>query len=423
MVRTRTVIIGGGFGGLEAAHHLCRKSTEIILIDKMNHHLFQPLLYQVATAALSPIDIATPLRQIFKGQENFTFIMATVTSINKDLRTVTLGDGTVIEFDNLIVATGAHHSYFGKNQFEKFAPGLKTLEDGTRICGNILTAFEEAARAKTEEEMKRLLRFVVIGGGPTGVELAGAIAEIAFEALIKNYRNVNLRETEVFLIEGSGRLLPMFPEKLSEKAKAALEKLGVTVLLNSMVSDVNEKGVFVQGGRCIETQNIIWAAGNQASPLVKTLDIPLDRQGRAIVDKDLSIPNYPNIFVIGDTACCYDDAGVSYPALAPVAKQQGKFVAEIISKNIPKNLRPRYHYHDKGSLATIGRGKAVGLIGKMQVSGFFAWLTWSVVHIAYLIGFRNRLFVLTQWLFWYLRGKRRVQLITVPIDESTLDFK
>lgn len=357
MVRTRTVIIGGGFGGLEAAHHLCRKSTEIILIDKMNHHLFQPLLYQVATAALSPIDIATPLRQIFKGQENFTFIMATVTSINKDLRTVTLGDGTVIEFDNLIVATGAHHSYFGKNQFEKFAPGLKTLEDGTRICGNILTAFEEAARAKTEEEMKRLLRFVVIGGGPTGVELAGAIAEIAFEALIKNYRNVNLRETEVFLIEGSGRLLPMFPEKLSEKAKAALEKLGVTVLLNSMVSDVNEKGVFVQGGRCIETQNIIWAAGNQASPLVKTLDIPLDRQGRAIVDKDLSIPNYPNIFVIGDTACCYDDAGVSYPALAPVAKQQGKFVAEIISKNIPKNLRPRYHYHDKGSLATIGRGR------------------------------------------------------------------
>lgn len=411
----KTIIIGAGFGGLEVAKQLKYADTEVILIDKMNHHLFQPLLYQVATASLSPIDIAVPVREILKGHDNVTFLMGSVTHIDKIKKTITLQCGATYSFDTLVVAAGAKHSYFGNDHWEEHAPGLKNLADAGKLREKILSAFEQAERSNDPQETARHLRFVVIGGGPTGVELAGAIAEIAFKSLPPTFRHINPKLSKVYLLEAASQLLPGIPESLALEAKKDLEKLGVDVLLQHMVTNVDATGVTTTK-QFIDSPNVIWAAGNCASPILTTLNTPLDRQGRAIVDPDLSLPDCPSIFVIGDAACSYDAAGKPYPGLAPVAKQQGRFVAKTIREKIPKEARAAFRYVDKGSLATIGRGCAVGMIGPLQVKGFLAWLIWSVIHVFYLIGFRNRLLVLTQWAFWYIRGRRRVQLITKALE-------
>ena len=417
MTLKKTVIIGAGFGGLEVAKRLKKADTSVTLIDRMNHHLFQPLLYQVATGALSPADIAVPVRQILAKQKNTntSFLMGTVTTIDKEKKTVFLENGTPISFDYLVVAPGASHSYYGRDEWSVFAPGMKTVQDALLLREKIFSAFERAERATTYEEGRRLLRFVIIGAGPTGVELAGAVAEIAFKHMAKNYRHVAPDEAEIFLLEGAPQVLPMFPLELSIKAEKALHDLGVKVRCNSKVTHVTADGVYL-GDEFIFSKNVVWAAGNQASALLKNLDVPLDRQGRVIVEPDLSIPGSENIFVIGDAANAKDSNGVPCPGLAPVAKQQGEYVAKIIKKDAPKEKRKPFKYFDKGNLATIGRGEAVGTCGPLSFSGFFAWLIWCVVHIFYLVGSRNRIVVLMQWGFWYFHGKRKVELITQPLD-------
>lgn len=419
MAYSRVVVIGGGFGGLNAAKKLGGKKFDVWVIDKTNHHLFQPLLYQVASAALSPGDIAVPIREILSDHENITVMMGQVVAIEKEKRLITLGNGDQIGYDYLIVATGARHSYFGKDAWEEYAPGLKTLVDATKLRERILISFEKAERCDSISEAKKFLNFVIIGGGPTGVELAGAIAEIAYETMLKNFRRIDTKKTRIYLVEGSPHILPVYPEKLSMRAQGYLERFGVTVITGKKVTNVTEDGVYIED-MFIEARNVIWAAGNQASPLLATLKIPLDRQGRAIVDADLSIPDHPEIFVIGDAAAATDKKGNFYPALAPVAVQQGRYVADMIIKGLPKNQRPRFKYLDKGTMATIGKTKAIGMFGKVQFYGFIAWLAWCFVHIMYLVGFRNRLLVITQWLFSYYSRQRGARLIyrSMNIDEE-----
>jgi NADH dehydrogenase len=414
MSRPQVVIVGAGFGGLEVAKRLKKADCDVLIIDRLNHHLFQPLLYQVATAALSPGDIAVPIRDLVSKNKNTSILMGQVVRVDKENRTITLEDGTSFSFDFLVLAPGARHSYFGRNEWEQFAPGIKTIDDALHVREKILTAFERAERAPTYEEGQKMLRFAIVGGGPTGCELAGDIAAIAFKNLVAKYKHVESDEAQIFLIEGMDRILPGFPESLSKKAEKMLQDLGVHILLNKKVTDITPDGVMM-GDEFLPAPNVIWAAGNQASPLLQTLGIPLDRQGRVQVEKDLSIPNHDNIFVIGDAANCADSQGKPLPALAPVAKQQGRLVARIIANNIPKPKRPAFSYTDKGSLAVIGKGKAIGMIGKVELSGFSAWFIWTAVHILYLIGFRNRVLVLTQWLFWYYLGKLKNALITKPL--------
>lgn len=411
---TKVVIVGAGFGGLEVAKRLKKaKDCEVILVDRMNHHLFQPLLYQVATATLSPGDIAVPVRQIIAKQKNASFIMGTVTSVDKEKKEVLLEDGHKISYDYLVLAPGATHSYFGKDEWAELAPGIKTMQDALMIRDKILMAFELAERAETEAERHRLLRFAIVGAGPTGVELAGAIAEIAYKITNKSFRNITSETAEIYLLEGADYILPSFPESLGKKAQAALEKLGVKVRTKTFVTNITSQGVTI-GSEFLDTPNVIWAAGNCASPLLKTLGCELDRQGRAIVDNDLSIAGYDHIFVIGDAANYTGKDGKPYPGLAPVAKQEGRLVAKIIQNQIPKDKRPNFSYHDKGSLATIGKGKAVGLIGPFKLSGFFAWFVWCFIHIMYLIDFRNRILVLMQWGFLYISGKHTNDHIISP---------
>ena len=420
MTHPKTIIIGAGFAGLEVAQRLSRAKTEVLVIDKLNHHLFQPLLYQVATCALSSSDIATPIRQVLKDHSHTSFIMGTVSKIDKEKSKVHLECGMEFHFDNLIIATGARHSYFGNDQWEEFAPGLKTLQDAAIIREKILMAFESAERASTHAEALNYLRFAIVGAGPTGVELAGSIAEIAFTSMKKNFTKIRPKEAKIFLIEGASKILPGFPEALSMRAHQDLEKLGVTVLTNQKVTNITAEGVVI-GSELLKAPTVLWAAGNQASPLLKTLDTALDRQGRAIVEPDLTLPGYPNIFVLGDAAHCLDKHGQALPGLAPVAKQQGAYVAKLIKNNTPKLQRKPFSYFDKGSLATIGKGKAVGMMGKLKFTGHFAWFIWSVVHVMYLIEFKNRLLVLIHWCYLYLTGKRSVQLITRPIEHSPDD--
>jgi NADH:ubiquinone reductase (H+-translocating) len=417
MNKTKTVIVGAGFGGIEVAKRLKKANTDVILIDKMNHHLFQPLLYQVATATLSPNDIAVPIRQILAKQKNASFIMGEVTRIDKEKKEVLLNDGFRQHYDYLVLAPGAMHSYFGKDEWEPLAPGIKTIQDAIMIRDKILMAFELAERAENPEERHRFLRFAIVGGGPTGVELAGAIAEIANNSTLKNFRKISPEKAEIYLLEGTAQILPMFPESLAKKAQLALEKLGVTVRTNTLVTNVTPQGVAF-GTEFLESATVIWAAGNAASPLLKTLDTPLDRQGRALVDADLSIPGHDHIFVIGDAANCTGKDGKPYPGLAPVAKQEGRLVAKIIKDQIPKEKRPSFSYTDKGSLATIGKGKAVGMIGPLKLSGFFAWSIWCFVHIMYLVDFRNRILVLLQWAFLYVSGKHKNDLIIGPYNSK-----
>jgi NADH dehydrogenase len=409
MKNKKVVIVGAGFAGLLAAKELKNTSYEITIIDKNNHHLFQPLLYQVATAALSPGDIAVPIRGEFSGEKNINIIMGEAEKIDKINKVVELKD-VKVPFDYLIVATGARHSYFGKNEWEQYAPGLKTIQDALYIREKILRSLEEAEKCNPENYQK-YLTYIIVGGGPTGVELAGAIAEIAKKTWMNDFRNINASKTRVYLIEALPRLLMAYPEELSRKAREELESMGVIVKTNTMVLDVNEKGVNTKDG-FIDSVNVIWAAGNSASPLLKTLDTETDKAGRVIVNNDLTIPGYPDIFVLGDAAALKDEHGNFLPAVAQVAMQEGRYAARILKDGIPQEKRAPFRYKDKGIMATVGRAKAVAYIRGFKLSGFFAWLTWSFVHVMFLIGFRNRIRVMVEWSWYYVTLKHGIRLIT-----------
>lgn len=410
-MKKKVVIIGAGFGGLTAAKNLADTEFDVMIIDSTNHHLFQPLLYQVATAALSPSDIAVPIRSLLSGYKNIKVILDEVVSIDKTDHLVMLKNlKSDLQFDYLIVAVGARHSYFGRSDWEQIAPGLKTLTDALVIREKIIEALEMAEKENDKELMKKYLTFVIVGGGPTGVELAGAIAEIAKETMIKDYKNFKPQDTKVILIEAADRILPSFDKKLSEQAKEYLAQMGVEVKLHTKVENINEEGVFTNNG-IISSKTIIWAAGNQASPLLKSLKSELDRAGRVIVNKDCSLPNHPEIFIIGDAAHFEDENGNVLPGVAQVAIQQGKFVSEIIKNEIPFERRPKFKYIDKGTMATIGKAKAVAEIKGFKLTGLPAWLTWSSVHIFFLIGFRNRFRVMIEWIWHYITKKHGTRLI------------
>ena len=414
--KKRVIIVGGGFGGLTAAKALGKADLEVVVIDRMNHYLFQPLLYQVATAALSPGNIASPLRDILRKQLNTSVVMQEVVAIDKQARTLSTSENLKFEYDYLVLAPGSRHAYFGRPEWEAHAPGLKTLQDALTIREKILRAFEEAEIGTDSQLVRAYMRFVIVGGGPTGVELAGAIAEISKQSLRNNFRHIDPAQAEIILIEAAKQLLPSFPEDLALVAKKSLEELGVQVLINTRVTNIKKEGVEL-GDRFLKTFTIIWAAGNQVSPLLKTLDIELDSQGRALVAEDLSIPGFSEVFVIGDASRQFNADQRILPAIAPVAIQQGKYVAKTIVKDGKKARKP-FVYWDKGMMATIGRTKAVAVAGKLKTSGFFAWLLWGLVHIYYVIGFKNRTFVLLHWFYLYLIGSRTVRLITHANDQK-----
>lgn len=408
-IKKKVVIVGGGFGGLSAAQELKNSALEITIIDKTNHHLFQPLLYQVATAALSPADIAMPIRAIFTNNENVKVIMDEVLLIDKDSMYVEISNSKV-SFDYLILAPGTRHSYFGKPEWERIAPGLKTLNDALVIRERILCSLEEAEKLNSSSDADKYLTFVIIGGGPTGVELAGAIAEIAKQTMIRDFRNINADKTKVILIEGSKRILSSYSKRLSQKAKEDLEKFGVEVILDQLVQEIGKDYVRI-GNKKIETKNIIWAAGNEAPTLLKSLDTKLDKVGRVLVNRDCSVPGHENIFVIGDAAALFDKKGNILPGVAPVAIQQGKYVAKIILEAKKSGSRESFTYRDKGNLATIGKAKAIAEIRGLKFSGFLAWLTWSFVHILFLIGYRNRFRVMAEWIWSYITKQHGIRLI------------
>ena len=413
----QVVIIGGGFAGLNAAQALKRIRVKILLFDRVNHHLFQPLLYQVATAALSVENIASPIREILRGQENVEVLMASIVRIDKVEQKIITAEGDQFFYDFLIAAPVCGHSYFGHDQWEAIAPGLKTAADAIRIREQILLAFEKAEQCKDPKKAQEYLRFAVIGAGPTGVEMAGSLAEFAHRTLFKNFRHINPANSKIFLIEGSNQVLPTFGSHLAEKATQDLKDLGVEILLNRLVTNISPEGIFM-GDQFLAARNVFWAAGNQASPLLKTLDTPLDNQGRAIVNPDLTIPGYPMIFVIGDAAHCDDPQGCPLPGIAPVAIQQGRYVAKILKKNIVPSKRKPFVYFDKGMIATIGGGKAVAMLRKLQFSGFIAWFIWCFIHILYLVSFRRRLSVMMEWIFLYLLGRRQGRVVIRPMSKE-----
>ncbi len=408
-MRKRVVILGAGFGGLNAAQALKNAPVDITIIDRTNHHLFQPLLYQVASAALSPSDIAVPIREVVRDQENCTVLLSNAIAIHKKRQVVELEHADPIEYDYLIVATGARHSYFGHPRWESLAPGIKTLRDAQLIREHLLMSFEIAERTPKEKDVQPYLNFAIIGAGPTGVEMAGAIAEIAYKTLIREFTHIDIRKSCIYLIEAAPDVLPTFHPRLRRIARHDLEKLGVTVLTDTKVTNITEEGVETATG-FIPTKNIVWAAGNEAGPLLKTLDTPLDRQGRVQVEPDLTVPGYSNLFVIGDAACVLEE-GHPLPAVAPAAIQQGRYVASIISGR-RKNRKP-FRYRDKGSMATIGLYKAVASAGPIAFGGLLAWLSWCFIHVAYLVTFRTRFLVMMQWFFWLITGKRSSRLITL----------
>jgi NADH dehydrogenase len=407
------VIVGGGFGGLYAARALARHPVRVTLIDRDNYHLFQPLLYQVATAALSPGDIAEPLRAILRKHRNVRVWLEEVTAIDPANRRVTMTGGTV-SYDYLILATGARHAYFGHDDWEPLAPGLKTLEDALEIRRRVLSAFEAAEREPDPAVRQALLTFVVIGGGPTGVELAGAIAEIRRHTVARDFRAIDPTRARVLLLEGSPRVLPPFPEDLSARAAQALRRLGVEVRTGALVTGVTPEAVYV-GDEAIPTRTALWAAGVAASPLGTSLGVPLDRGGRVLVEPDLTVPGHPEVYVIGDLAAFTHRGDKPLPGVAPVAIQQGNAAADNIWRTIQGRPRRPFRYVDKGNLATIGRGAAVAdMGGRVRLWGLPAWLAWLFVHILYLIGFENRLLVLFQWAWSYFTYERGARLITQP---------
>ena len=417
--RPRVIIIGGGFGGLYAARALADVAVDVTVIDRTNHHVFQPLLYQVATATLTPSDIALPIRWLLRSQRNTEVLLAEVTAIDPDARVVRCADGRSLHYDFLIVAAGARHSYFGHADWEARAPGLKSVEDAIELRRRWLMAFERAERALTDEERTANMTFVVIGGGPTGVELAGMLPTIARFALPRDFRHIDTTLARIVLIEGGPRLLPAFPEDLSEHAKADLIELGVEVRTNTLVTNVGD-GFVELGSERIDARTIFWAAGNAASSLGASLGADLDRMGRVVVNDDLSIAGHSEVFVIGDLAALVND-GKPVPAVAPAAMQSGRTAARNIAHTIRREGRERFHYRNKGDLATIGRYKAVGVLAGQHLSGALAWWTWLLVHIMYLAGFRNRLSVLLEWGYSFFTFERGTRLITAdaPHPEPT----
>ena len=409
--RPQVVIVGAGFGGLEAAKALNRVAVDVIVIDRQNHHCFQPLLYQVATAALSPAEIAWPIRHILRQQRNATVLMAEVSGIDLAGRFVHTGAGP-ISYDYLVIATGATHSYFGHDDWADFAPGLKRIEDATRIRRSILLAFEQAELARDEAERQRLLTFVIVGGGATGVEMAGAIAEIARQTLAKDFRRIDPRSSRIILLEAGPRVLPTLPEDLSTYAERTLTRMGVDVRTSTRVTNCDRRGVDLDRGR-IDAGTVIWAAGVVASPAARWLGAEHDRAGRVLVRPDLSLPNHPEVFVIGDAAGVQDQTGAMVPGVAPAAKQMGRYVGRVIAARIDETPSPPpFRYRSLGDLATIGRRAAVVNFGYLRLKGFVGWLFWSLVHIYFLIGVKHRFIVAFTWLWDYVTFHRGARLIT-----------
>ena len=404
------VVIGGGFGGLKFLQRARSSKIQFTLIDKQNHHLFQPLLYQVATAVLSPANIAFPIRRMFKNYKNVKVILDEAVDINRDEKTVTISNGDNIKYDQLIVSTGSKHSYFGNEDWSKYSNGLKGINDALQIRERLLRAFEKAENEKNIDKRAKYLNFVVVGGGPTGVEMAGSIAEIAFNNMKEEFRNFKSSDANVYLIEATEKILPMYSDRLSGKAKKYLEDFGVEVRTNEKVVKI-EHDLVTTDKEDIHTDNVVWAAGNEASPIIEKLNTKTDNEGRAIVDPDCSLKDDGNVFVIGDAANYKDKKNNTLPGIAPVAIQQGKYLAKVIkSKTIKKDRKP-FKYNDKGMMATVGRYKAIGKIGNIEVSGFLAWLFWSAIHILYLIGYRSKILVVIEWIFSYLFNKKGTRLI------------
>jgi len=411
--RPRVVIVGAGFGGLQAAKTLKRAPADVILIDRQNHHCFQPLLYQVATAALSPADVAWPTRHILRDQRNATVLMEEVRGVDmrRKLLHANFGD---VAYDYLVIATGAVHSYFGHDEWTDYAPGLKRIEDATRIRRSILIAFEQAELTANTDDRRRLLTFVIAGGGATGVEMAGAIAEVARQTLAADFRRIDPRSARIILIEAGPRLLPSFPPEQSDYVRAALMRAGVDVKTDTRVTKCDAGGVDTDSGR-IDAGTVIWAAGVTASPAARWLSAEADRAGRVKVNPDLSVPGHPDIFVIGDTAAVTGQAGQPVPAIAPAAKQMGHYVGKLIAARITGRAAPGpFSYMHLGELATIGRRAAVVKLGRLQLKGFVGWMFWAAVHIYFLIGVRNRFIVAFNWLWTYLTFQRGARLITEP---------
>ncbi|MBP6003657.1 MAG: NAD(P)/FAD-dependent oxidoreductase [Pyrinomonadaceae bacterium] len=414
--KPKVVIIGGGFGGLWAAKALSKLPVEVTLIDRKNHHVFQPLLYQVATAVLSPGEIAQPIRRILHRNKNTEVILGEAVGFDKDASLVILSDGSEVHYDYLIVAAGARHAYFGHDEWETSAPGLKTLEDAVEIRRRVLLAFELAERDAYLTGEQRNLNFVVVGGGPTGVELAGAIADIARKALANDFKAIDTTSARVILFEGSDRVLGTFAKDLSTSAKSQLEDLGVEVRLNSLVTEI-ESGRVRVGEEWIDCDVVLWATGVAASPLGKALGVEIDKAGRVKVEPDLSIPGFKNIFVIGDMVSLMQESGEPVPGVSPAAMQMGDATAENIARDLNGEARKSFKYVNKGTMATIGRSKAIAELAGMKFKGFIAWLMWLFLHVFFLIGFRNRFAVMFEWFWAYLTRERSARLITGDADE------
>ncbi|HXA76418.1 MAG TPA: NAD(P)/FAD-dependent oxidoreductase [Candidatus Acidoferrales bacterium] len=422
----RVVIVGGGFGGLSAALTLKSAPVQVTLVDRCNYHLFQPLLYQVATGTLSPANIASPLRNILKRHKNTRVLLAEATRIDSGNRRVILSDGSV-EYDSLIVSTGSSHQYFGHDQWEQFAPGLKTIEDATDMRRRILLAFETAERESDPEKLRAWMTFVIVGGGPTGAELAGALGEIANDTLRRDFRNIDPSKARIILVEGTDRVLPVYPPKLSASARTMIERLGVTVRTSAIVTNVDGESVTVREGdrsETIPTRTILWAAGVLGSPLGRILaqetGATIDKAGRVAVEPDLTVPGHPEIFVIGDLANFVHQTGKPLPGVAQPAIQEGRYAAKVIARRLRGEKSRPFHYLDKGNLATIGRGAAVADLNWLRLSGFPAWLLWIFVHLMYIVEFQNRLLVFVQWAWFYFTYDRSARLITgknpLPLD-------
>ena len=409
--RPRVVVLGAGFGGLMAAKDLSGVPVDITIIDRQNYHLFQPLLYQVATATLSPADIAVPIRSILRDQENCAVLLGSVDTIERGERLVLLDDGRRVPYDHLVVATGARHAYFGHDDWEPVAPGLKTIDDATEIRRRILLAFERAETESDAEKRRALLTFVIVGGGPTGVEMAGAIIELAKKALAADFHHIDPASARVVLLEAGPRILPSFPDALSAVAQRSLVRMGVEVLTGRPATLCTRDGVEL-GDERIGTRTIIWAAGVEASPAAVWLGVAGDRAGRVAVEADLTLPGDPHVFVIGDTAAVSWKDGMFVPGIAPAAKQMGAYVARSIRTRMKGETPAPFRYRHQGNLATIGRKSAVIDFGRVRLTGFIAWLTWGAAHIFFLIGFRNRLMVMLHWMWAYLSFQRGVRLIT-----------
>ncbi|MBN1369991.1 MAG: NAD(P)/FAD-dependent oxidoreductase [Dehalococcoidaceae bacterium] len=410
MMNKKVVIVGGGAGGLATAKALAGTDAQITIIDKNNHHLFQPLLFQVAVAVLSPGDIAAPIRSIVGKQPNIRVVLGEVTRFDVNARQVILKDGSSYDYDYLVVATGIKTCYYGNDHWEKFAPGLKTVVDALEAREKILLAFEKAEIAESQHEIQRLMTFVVVGGGPTGVETAGALRELLNKSIEKEFKRVDTSRARVILIEALDRILCGLGPELSARATADLEKMGVEVWRNTRITCIDEKGVWMED-KCIETSNIIWAAGTMAPPEISSIEAEKPRSGRIVVKSDCSIENHPEVFVIGDVAWFMSE-GNPLPQLAPVAVQQAKYVAGIIEREPAAGNRPPFRYKDKGNVAVIGRAKAVMQIGKFKIYGFIAWLAWILVHIMVMVDFRNRFKVLFEWRWHYLGNRHGIRLIT-----------